>query len=98
VPEASRRKRPMILQTLTAKLVAGGVAAFATFSGLAVAGALPDGVQSAVSSAGDSVGVGFPHPGVGQATNEILTSESTAATESSSTASTSSTEATEATT
>jgi hypothetical protein len=62
VPEASRRKRPMILQTLTAKVVAGGVAAFAMFSGLAVAGALPDGVQSAVSSAGDSVGVGFPHP------------------------------------
>src|SRR5207249_4291607 len=62
VPEASRRKRPMILQTLTAKLAAGGVAAFAMFSGLAVAGALPDGVQSAVSSAGDSVGVGLPHP------------------------------------
>jgi hypothetical protein len=63
VPEASRRKRPMILQTLTAKLAAGGVAAFATFSGLAAAGALPNGVQSAVSSAGDSVGIGIPHPG-----------------------------------
>ncbi len=95
VPEASRRKRPMILQTLTAKLAAGGVAAFAMFSGLAVAGALPDGVQSAVSSAGDSVGVGLPHPEEGQV---ALTEVQTESTDSSSTSSTEATSSTESTT
>jgi hypothetical protein len=93
VPEASRRKRPVILQTLTAKLVAGGVAAFAMFSGLAVAGALPDGVQSAVSSAGDSVGVGFPHPGDHQAAAGEVQTETTDGTSSSTGSTTTSTEA-----
>jgi hypothetical protein len=78
LPEPSRKKRPMILQTLTAKLVAGGVAAFATMSGLAVAGALPDPVQSAVSSAGDSMGFDLPNPEKHEAI--ILTVESTSTT------------------
>jgi hypothetical protein len=97
--EASRRKRPMILQTLAAKMVAGGVAAFAMFSGLAVAGALPDGVQSAVSSAGDAVGVGLPNPEHQAALAEVET-ETTDSSSSSSTEATSSstTEATASTT
>ena len=98
VPEASRRKRPVILQTLTAKLVAGGVAAFAMFSGLAVAGALPDGVQSAVSSAGDSVGVGFPHPEDHQVAAGDVQTETTDSSSSSSTEATSASSATEGTT
>lgn len=61
-----RRTRVMLTQlfaTLTAKIAAGAVAAVAATSGLAVAGALPDPAQQAVSDAAARVGITLPSPG-----------------------------------
>lgn len=46
-------------------LVAAAVATFVLFSGLAVAGALPDGLQRRISSAASHIGIDLPSPDSG---------------------------------
>ena len=47
-------------RSLAAKIVAGLVVLMSMFGGLAVAGALPGGVQDAVANAADGIGVNLP--------------------------------------
>ncbi len=55
-----RRVRVPRFRSLTAKLVAGGVVLFTSFGGLAVAGALPGGLQNGVANAAAGIGVNLP--------------------------------------